>query len=169
MYLDQDRTLTHNPCHGAMKWRRNSAVIPKFIKLMSNNQRPTIYGDGTQSRDFTCPGEVKRRRTYVANVVEGNILAATKDIKSGLVMNCACHGQVTLNELVRQINNLLNKNTCPPKIYRRRVEPIYTDPRPGDILHSFADIKKINEQINFEPRVHFTEGINKLIKWTDSL
>jgi len=118
-----------------------SAVIPKFIKLMNNNQRPTIYGDGTQSRDFT----------YVANVVEGNILAATKDIESGLVMNCACHGQVTLNELVKQINNLLNKN----------IESIYANKRPGDIKHSFADISYIKEQLNYSPSISFEDGLNK--------
>ena len=65
-----------------------------------SDKQPTIFGDGTQSRDFT----------YVANVVEANILAATKDnIESGLVMNCACHEQITLNELVRQINNSIRK------------------------------------------------------------
>ncbi|MCH8033740.1 MAG: SDR family oxidoreductase [Bacteroidetes bacterium] len=118
-----------------------SAVIPKFIKLMSNDKRPTIYGDGTQSRDFT----------YVANVVEGNLLAATKDIESGLVMNCACHGQVTLNELVEQINKLLNKN----------IEPIYGDVRPGDIKHSFASIELIQKYLNFDPTVNFIEGLSK--------
>ena len=67
-----------------------SAVIPKFIKAMMAGKRPVIYGDGTQSRDFT----------FVANVVEANIRAATREIPPGSVMNCACHGQVTLNELV---------------------------------------------------------------------
>jgi nucleoside-diphosphate-sugar epimerase len=71
-----------------------SAVIPKFIKLMTNNQSPTIYGDGTQSRDFT----------YISNIVEGNILAATAEVETGLVMNCACHGQVTLNQLVTTVS-----------------------------------------------------------------
>jgi len=118
-----------------------SAVIPKFIKLIADEQRPTIYGDGTQSRDFT----------YVANVVEGNLLAATKDVKSGLVMNCACHGQITLNELVIKINNLLNKN----------IEPIYADPRPGDIKHSFADISNIKAQLNYTPSISFEDGLNK--------
>ena len=59
-----------------------SAVIPKFIKAMKAGKQPVIYGDGTQSRDFT----------YVTNVVEGNILAATAECDSGLVMNCATHG-----------------------------------------------------------------------------
>lgn len=122
-----------------------SAVIPRFIKLMSNDQRPTIYGDGTQSRDFT----------YVANIVEGNLLAATKDVKSGLVMNCACHGQVTLKELVKQINNLLNKNT----------EPIYADSRPGDIKHSFANIELIKKILDFKPIISFLDGLSSTIKF----
>lgn len=116
-----------------------SAVIPKFIKLMINNQSPTIYGDGTQSRDFT----------YVANVVEANILAATKPVDTPIVLNCATHGQVTLNSLIDELNKLLNKN----------IKPIYTDPRPGDILHSFADIKMINQKINYNPVVEFKEGL----------
>lgn len=121
-----------------------SAVIPKFIKLISNNQRPTIYGDGTQSRDFT----------YVANVVEANILAATKNIASGIVMNCACHGQVTLNELITQVTNLLNKET----------KPIYAEPRHGDIKHSFANIDLIKEKLNWTPGISFGDGLKILVK-----
>jgi len=79
-------------------------------------------------------------------------------------MNCACHGQVTLNELVKQINNLLNKNTCPPKIYRRRVEPIYAVPRPGDILHSFANIELIKAKLNYEPKISFNTGLELIIR-----
>ena len=125
-----------------------SAVIPRFIKLMSNDQRPTIYGDGTQSRDFT----------YVANVVEGNLLAATKYVKSGLVMNCACHGQVTLNELVKQINNLINKN----------IEPIYADTRPGDIKHSFALIERAEKEIGYTPSVNFERGLELTMQYFNS-
>ena len=122
-----------------------SAVIPKFIKLISNNQRPTIYGDGTQSRDFT----------YVANIVEANILAATKEVEAGIVMNCACHGQITLNELVEQINNLLNKEA----------KPIYAELRSGDIKHSFANIDLIKEKLNFEPITNFEDGLSKTINY----
>jgi len=121
-----------------------SAVIPKFIKLMANDQRPTIYGDGTQSRDFT----------YVANVVEGNIFAATKEIDTPIVMNCATHGQVTINELVNKINKKLNKN----------IEPIYTDKRPGEILHSFASIELIEKKLNWNPKHFFDSGIELVIK-----
>ncbi len=121
-----------------------SAVIPKFIKLISNNEQPTIYGDGTQTRDFT----------YVANVVEANILAATKDCEPGLLMNAACNDQIELNYLVKEINRLLNKN----------IEPIYAEHRKGDILHSFADIQLIKEKLNFNPKFGFNEGIKKIIK-----
>lgn len=122
-----------------------SAVIPKFIKLMMNDKRPTIYGDGTQSRDFT----------YVANVVEGNILAATKPIESGIVLNCACHGQVTLNELVAELNKLMNKN----------IEPIYAEPRPGDIKHSFADIDLIIKNLSYKNSVDFRKGLRQTIEY----
>lgn len=122
-----------------------SAVIPKFIKLMMNDQRPTIYGDGTQSRDFT----------FVSNVVEGNILAATEEIETGLVMNCACHGQITLNELVAELNKLLGKN----------LEPVYGNSKPGDIKHSFASIDLISEKLNYKPLVEFKEGLKRTVEY----
>ena len=78
-------------------------MASKFIKLMSNNQQPTIYGDGTQSRELT----------YVANVFKANILAATKVIQSGLVMNGVYHGQIILNEPAAQFANLLHKDDPP--------------------------------------------------------
>lgn len=120
-----------------------SAVIPLFIKAIMIDKQPTIFGDGTQSRDFT----------YVANVVEANILAATKDIESGLVMNCACHGQITLNTLVKELNALLDKD----------IKPIYASPRHGDIKHSFADIEIIKQKLGFIPGVSFKEGLIKTI------
>ena len=122
-----------------------SAVIPKFIEAIKADKQPIIYGDGTQSRDFT----------FVANVVEANILAATKDIGSGFVMNCACHGQITLNELVIQINNLIGKN----------IETIYATSREGDIKHSFADIKLIKEKLNYIPKISFELGLKKTIEF----
>ncbi len=124
-----------------------SAVIPKFIKLISNNQQPTIYGDGTQSRDFT----------YVSNIVEGNILAATKDIESGLVMNCACQEQITLNELVTELNKMLDKN----------LEPNYTAHKLGDIKHSFANIDLISDKLQYTPLVNFKEGLKKTLAWNN--
>lgn len=122
-----------------------SAVIPKFIKAMKENRPPIVYGDGTQSRDFT----------YVSNIVEGNILAATREIESGLVMNCATHGQVSINDLIKQINELLSK----------QIEPIYERPRPGEIKHSFADIELIRRKLNYATKIKFFDGLNKTIDW----
>ena len=138
-----------------------SAVIPKFIKLISNNQRPTIFGDGTQSRDFT----------YVANVVEANILAATQEVESGIVMNCACHGQVTLNELVEQINKLLNDERRETRDEKRigGVKPIYAEPRTGDIKHSFANIDLIEKKLGFTPSVEFKEGLKQTIHYFERI
>ena len=120
-----------------------SAVIPKFIKAIKADIQPIIYGDGTQSRDFT----------FVANIVYGNILAATKDIESGLVMNCAAHEQITLNDLVKQINAILGKN----------IKPVYDNPRQGDVKHSYADIELARNVLSYNPIVAFKEGLNKTI------
>ena len=116
-----------------------SAVIPKFIKAIKENKKPIIYGDGKQSRDFT----------YVSNVVEANILAAFKECHTPLLMNCAMHGQITLNELVNRINDLTGNN----------IEPIYCKPRLGEIKHSFADIDLIKKELNYSPSVSFLNGI----------
>ena len=119
-----------------------SAVIPKFIKSIINNQSPTIFGDGKQTRDFT----------YVANVVEGNLLAAEKKVDTPIVMNCACNDQIELNYLVEQINKLFNKN----------IKVIYAEKRIGDIEHSFADISLIQQILNFRTIVNFKDGLEKL-------
>lgn len=121
-----------------------SAVIPKFINAMKEDRQPVIYGDGTQSRDFT----------YVSNVVSANILAAAKQIDEyGIVMNVACHERITLNELVMELNKVLGKN----------IVPIHADPRPGDVKHSFADIDLIKKKIGFKVGPRFAEGINNLV------
>jgi len=122
-----------------------SAVIPKFIKAMLNGQSPTIYGDGEQSRDFT----------YIANVVEANILATEVDCPPGVVMNCAAHQRITLNQLVEILNKILNTD----------IRPQYTDPRPGDVKHSFADINKIKENLGYEPQILFEEGLLRTVEW----
>lgn len=125
-----------------------SAVIPKFIKAIKENKKPIIYGDGKQSRDFT----------YVSNVVEANILAAFKECHTPLLMNCAMHGQVTLNELVNRINDLTGNN----------IEPIYDKPRLGEIKHSFANIDLIKKELNFLPSVSFLNGIDLTVNYQDN-
>lgn len=121
-----------------------SAVIPRFIKAIMAGESPIIFGDGEQSRDFT----------FVRNVIEGNILAATTDCESGIAMNCACHGRITLNELVANINEILGKD----------VKPVYKEPRAGDIKHSFADIDLAGKTLNYKPLVDFKEGLKITIE-----
>jgi nucleoside-diphosphate-sugar epimerase len=122
-----------------------AAVIPRFIKAMMNDQQPIIYGDGEQSRDFS----------YVANVVDANLLAATTECKPGAVMNCACHGQVTLNDLVRCINETLGK----------KIRPIYAGPRAGDIRHSFGSIETAFNEIGYVPGTDFETGLRNTVQW----
>jgi nucleoside-diphosphate-sugar epimerase len=122
-----------------------SAVIPKFIDAMSKDTSPVIYGDGQQTRDFT----------FVRNVIEANILATETDSPPGLVLNCACHERIGLNHLVATINKILHKN----------IKPEYSVARPGDVKHSFADIKRIGEYLGYKPMVLFEEGLRHTIKW----
>lgn len=121
-----------------------SAVIPKFIKAINQNKQPVIYGDGEQSRDFT----------YISNVVQANILAATADCESGISVNCAVSGQITLNELIREMNKLMNKD----------IKPVYEGPRAGDIKHSYADVNLAEKTLGYKPVVSFQEGLKKTIE-----
>lgn len=122
-----------------------SAVIPLFMTSMLDDRRPTIYGDGTQSRDFT----------FVENVVKGNLLACTTAGVAGQVMNLACGDRISLVDLVNALNGLLGKS----------IEPIFAAPRPGDIKHSRADISKAREMLGYEPAVSFAEGLARTLQW----
>jgi nucleoside-diphosphate-sugar epimerase len=122
-----------------------AAVIPAFVTAILKDKPPTIFGDGRQSRDFT----------YVDNVVEANLLAARAKNTKGEVINIACGQAVTVNEIIEMINDLLGKN----------VKPLYTDPRPGDIKHSLADISLAKKVIGFAPKVSFRQGLEKAIDW----
>jgi nucleoside-diphosphate-sugar epimerase len=122
-----------------------SAVIPKFITAMLKGEPITIYGDGEQSRDFT----------YVRNVVNANLLACEAPDTAGEVINIACGGQTSLNQLVLAVEEELN-------IEAHRV---YTRPRAGDVKHSRADIAKARALLGYEPIVTFDEGLGKTVEW----
>lgn len=121
-----------------------AAVIPKFIDLLLDGDRPVIYGDGEQSRDFT----------YIDNAVQANILAAEGDV-TGEAFNVASGGRVTINELVDRLNESLGTD----------IDPVYDDPRPGDIKHSHADISKAANLLGYEPQVGFSEGLERTIEY----
>ncbi len=122
-----------------------AAAIPAFVTSILKDQSPTIYGDGEQSRDFT----------YVDNVVEANLLAARARQTKGEVINIACGQAVIINDIIDMINNSLGKN----------VEPAYTDPRPGDVKHSLADITAAQNIIGYKPAISFRHGLQKAIDW----
>lgn len=122
-----------------------SAVIPLFIKAVLNDEQPIIYGDGTQSRDFT----------YVANNVQANILAMNSDVKSGETLNVACGQSYSLLDLLNMINKILGKN----------IEPIFKEAREGDVKNSLASISKAKKLINYEAIVDFEEGLKKTIEY----
>jgi nucleoside-diphosphate-sugar epimerase len=116
-----------------------AAVVPRFITAMLDGQRPVIYGDGTQSRDFT----------YVENVVQANLLACQAEGVGGEVFNVACGERSTVLELVRELEQVMG----------RKAEPEFASPRPGDVKHSLASIDKARERFGYAPLVRFGEGI----------
>jgi nucleoside-diphosphate-sugar epimerase len=124
-----------------------AAVVPRFITSMLAETPPTIYGDGEQTRDFT----------YVGNVIEGNMLAATAPAEkvSGQVLNLAAGGQTSLNELASLLKRIIECD----------VDAVHTDPRPGDIKHSRADIGKARALLNYTPRFSFNEGLRLTVEW----
>ena len=122
-----------------------AAVIPKFIRIMLDGQRPTIFGDGETSRDFT----------HVENVVEANLAAAAEPAAAGRVMNIAIGSSHTLNDLVRTLRRLLDSD----------IEPDYAPPRPGDVSESLADVSLARDVIGYEPSVAFEEGLERTIAW----
>jgi len=120
-----------------------AAVIPKFISLMLDGDRPVIFGDGEQSRDFT----------YVDNAVQANVLAAEGDV-TGEAFNVGTGGRVTVNELVDALNETLGTD----------LDPIHNDPRPGDVRHSHADVSKAAELLGYEPAVDFEAGLARTVE-----
>ncbi len=122
-----------------------AVVIPKFITSMLKDERPPIHGDGKQTRDFT----------YIENVAEANLRAATCKGVSGEVLNVACGKSYSVLELVKFLNQILNKN----------IEPYFTAPRPGDVKHTLADTTKMKKLLGLNPKVDFVEGLKKTVKW----
>ena len=123
-----------------------SAVIPRFLSLMLQGKRPTIFGDGSASRDFI----------YIDNIVEANLLACEcKWPGDALALNIGCGQGITIYELARKLNSIMGTD----------LPPVFEEPRAGDILHSVADIAKAKQILGFQVRVGFEEGLRKLVDW----
>lgn len=121
-----------------------AAVVPSFINALIAGRAPLIFGDGEQSRDFT----------YVANVVEANMLAIDAPKAAGRLYNVACGEQVTLNRLMSELRELLASDA----------EPAFAAPRPGDIKHSLADLSLARDELGYEPTVPLREGLQRTIE-----
>jgi len=120
-----------------------AAVIPRFIEQIKSDEPITIFGDGNQSRDFT----------YVQNVVEANILAATVPGIAGEVFNIACGRRTTVKELANMLMKEIGAN----------VEIMFIEERKGDIKHSQASIRKAREYLNYRPKYSLEEGIKSML------
>ncbi|MFC1658425.1 SDR family oxidoreductase [Candidatus Omnitrophota bacterium] len=122
-----------------------AVVIPKFINCILKDEQPPVFGNGRQSRDFT----------YIENVVEANILAATVPGVSGQVFNIANGKDNTILELVNILNKILNKS----------IEPEFLPVRQGDVFRTFADISKTNELLGYKPKTSFEQGLRKTVEY----
>ena len=123
-----------------------AAVIPKFIRQLLRGERPTINGDGQQSRDFT----------YIENVIEANLKACLAPASAaGEAFNIAYGGREYLNDIYRGLVEALGVD----------IEPIYGPDRAGDIQHSNADISKARQLLGYDPDWSFERGIKAAIEW----
>ncbi|MCX6032766.1 MAG: SDR family oxidoreductase [Chloroflexi bacterium] len=122
-----------------------AGVMPRFIVALLRDESPTIYGDGTQSRDFT----------YVANVVQANLLACYSQEAIGQVMNVACGERHTLLDLHSELKALIGKN----------IRPVFGPARVGDVNHSLAAIDLASRLLGYRPSVGWHEGLRRTVMW----
>jgi nucleoside-diphosphate-sugar epimerase len=121
-----------------------AAVLPRFIEALLSQKPAVIYGDGTQSRDFT----------YIDNVVQANLLALDAAGVSGEVFNIACGESITLKVVLEYLAELS----------KAVVAPEYQAPRAGDIKHSLADISKAERMLGYRPVIPFREGLKRTLE-----
>lgn len=122
-----------------------SAVIPRFVSMILSGERPVIYGDGHQSRDFV----------YVGDVADANLLAATRPDVGGRTFNIARGERTTLLDLLATLRGLLG----------REIQPIHEPARAGDVRDSLADIIESRHGLGFDPSVNMTEGLRASIEY----
>jgi UDP-glucose 4-epimerase len=123
-----------------------AAVIPAFASRLLAGDRPTVFGDGTQSRDFT----------FVENAVDACVLAAGAGPDAvGQAMNVGCGERTTLLELLEAIGALVGRD----------LEPNFGPPRPGDVMHSEAAISKAKQLIGYRPLIGVREGLAETLRW----
>ena len=122
-----------------------AAVVPKFITALIQGEKPVVYGDGLQSRDFTP----------VENVVEALIDAMEASSAAGKVFNVGCSRSFSLIQLLDALGDILH--VVP--------DPVFLEPRPGDVKHSLADIESAREVLGYDPAVTFRDGLEQTVRW----
>jgi UDP-glucose 4-epimerase len=126
-----------------------AAVIPLFMKSLLSGERPTIYGDGLQTRDFT----------FVENVVQANLLALQAPGAAGKVFNIANGKTISLLDLLQLLAKLTGE----------KIEPIFAPPRIGDVKHSLADISRAQSILGYQPPVDIEQGLVRSLEYYRSL
>ncbi len=122
-----------------------SGVLSRFMLAVIQGQQPVVYGDGEQSRDFT----------YIENIVEETLLACEKERASGKVFNGGTGARITINQVLLLLE----------KVSGKKIQAKYEPPRTGDIRDSQADISLARKVLDYEPRVHFEEGLRRTWDW----
>jgi nucleoside-diphosphate-sugar epimerase len=123
-----------------------AAVVPRFVTAALRKERPVVFGDGEQTRDF-C---------FIDNAVRANLLAAsTSNRLRGEVVNVACGERTSLNQLLRSIGELAGV----------RLDPEYRPARPGDVRDSLADVHAARALLGYEPLVDVREGLKRTFDW----
>lgn len=122
-----------------------AAVIPRFIDALIHNKQATIFGTGKNTRDFT----------YVANVVKANLLCIENSVPKGIVMNIACGGTISVNDIYENIAKALGSD----------LNPNYLPERKGEIKNSYADIALAAKTIGYQPVVSLEEGLKRTVEW----
>ncbi|MFZ0584061.1 MAG: SDR family oxidoreductase [Candidatus Acidiferrales bacterium] len=122
-----------------------SGVLSRFMLAVIQGQPPVVYGDGEQSRDFT----------YIENIVEETLLACEKENASGKVFNGGTGARITINQVLLLLE----------KVSGKKIQAKYEQPRTGDIRDSQADISLARKLLDYDPRVHFEEGLRRTWNW----
>ncbi|MCA9141130.1 MAG: SDR family oxidoreductase [Planctomycetales bacterium] len=126
-----------------------SAVIPRFVSMILSGERPVIYGDGSQSRDFV----------FVRDVAKANLLASTIPGINGGIFNIARGERTTLLDLLTMLREILGQE----------IEPIHDPPRLGDVRDSLADITQARTRLMFEPDVEMRDGLEQSVEYYRSI
>jgi nucleoside-diphosphate-sugar epimerase len=122
-----------------------AAVIPRFATRLLSRQRPTVYGDGEQTRDFT----------FVANVVDANWQAANHPAAVGEAFNIGCGTRTSLNQLIQHLNRILGTD----------IPADYEPARAGDVRHSVADVSKAKRLMDYSPKISLEDGLRRVVDW----